>query len=293
MLFLVVLFLLKTTSIFEKKETSQESEPKSGLTYNNLPIQDLVNLDTDSDGITDWVEKLYGLDPTKKETTPGILDSVVIDTLKIEQGVSDEINGTDGLKTEKLTETEKFSRELLATMVSLSQNGNMDPTTIDSIASSLAEKIQNPIVRKVFSASDIKIINDDSKQAIKKYFDEMNNIQRKYPIKESVASILQKFIIDENNVDSSVLVRLDPGISQTQKIIDEILKINVPQSLLSLHLDLLNAGERSLENISDMKFFDNDPIIAMGGMSKYQENVDSFASALNALIYVINQKLNN
>lgn len=295
MLFLLVIFLSRNNITFKNIFTSQESKQQSGLTSSNLPIQDLVNLDTDLDGISDWVEKLYGLDPTKKETTPGIPDNTAIDKLKKEQGVSTIVNGGNSgtQQTEKLTETEKFSRELLATMVTISQNGTLDASTIDSLASSLAEKIKNPAVRKVFLASDIKIINDDSPQAIKKYFDAMDSTQRKYPIKESVISILQKFVIDENNVDSSVLVRLDPGISQTQKIIDGILKISVPKSLLSLHLDLLNAGEMTLENISDMRLFDSDPIIAMGAINKYQENVDSFGSALRALANAIDQKLNN
>ena len=105
-----------------------------------MAIGDLVNKDTDRDGILDWEEPLWGLDPTKTETTPGVPDSSVIKKLKVEQGFSS--NTTEGGQdyTENLTETDKFSRELFSTIASLNQNGVMDRTTIDKISSSLNEK---------------------------------------------------------------------------------------------------------------------------------------------------------
>ena len=70
MVFAVALFLLKTTSVFENKETYKGAGQKNGLTYGNITIKDLVNKDTDGDGILDWEEGLWGTDPTKKENTP-------------------------------------------------------------------------------------------------------------------------------------------------------------------------------------------------------------------------------
>ncbi|KKR43159.1 hypothetical protein A2356_02205 [Candidatus Nomurabacteria bacterium RIFOXYB1_FULL_39_16] len=256
-----------------------------------MAIGDLVNKDTDRDGILDWEEPLWGLDPTKTETTPGVPDSSVIKKLKVEQGFSS--NTTEGGQdyTENLTETDKFSRELFSTIASLNQNGVMDQTTIDKISSSLNERIKNNIQRKVFTVSDIKIIKDDSVNAIKKYYDTLNGIQKKYVGKNTVADILQRFIIDENNVDTSVLIELDPIIKQTSTMINEILKVSIPNSLSMLHLNFLNSGQGLLENISDMQFFDTDPVIAMGAMSKYEENLNSFQTALVSLINTIDQKL--
>ena len=88
--------------------------------------------------------------------------------------------------------------------------------------------VKNNIQRKVFTVSDIKIIKDDSVNAIKKYYDTLNGIQKKYVGKNTVADILQRFIIDENNVDTSVLIELDPIIKQTSTMINEILKVSIP-----------------------------------------------------------------
>lgn len=294
-LFVVALFIFKTTSLFENKETYQSVDQETGLMYSDVTLKDLVNQDTDGDGILDWEEGLYGLDPTKKETNPGTSDGVTINKLKGTQAESgEEVEETtpNNPQTENLTETDKFSRDLFATIASLNQNGVLDQTAIDTLSDSLVEKIRNPIVRKVFSVSDIKIIKDDSTQAVANYFNRMNGIQAKYPVEESVLDVLQKFIVDEENVDPSALAGLDSTIGQTEKIISDILKEQVPESLVALHLDLLNAGQRLLENVSDMKLFDTDPIMAMGAMSKYEENMNLFQSALVTLANAISKKLN-
>ena len=52
MVFAVALFLLKTTSVFENKETYKGAGQKNGLTYGNITIKDLVNKDIN----TTWRE---------------------------------------------------------------------------------------------------------------------------------------------------------------------------------------------------------------------------------------------
>lgn len=289
-----MLFLAKKTSIFEKTVRFVQGKNDVGLTYDgNATIVDLIGNDTDGDGIPDWQEPLFGLDPTKKETTPGIPDSTAIAKMRTSDGDSATIADGTAEGTENLTETDKFSRELFSTTATLSQTGEIDQATADKISSSLAEKIKNYVPRKIYTLSDIKIINDNSLQAIKKYDNALKTINKKYQDKESVFAILQKFIVNENNVDSSVLTELDPVITQSQTVMSELIKISVPQSLAPLLLDSLNASERLIENMSDIKLFDTDPIVAMSAISKYKDNINLFNSALFTLTDTISKKLNN
>jgi len=270
--FLVALFLLKTTTIFKNK-TGESSE----LAYNNTTIGALVNKDTDGDGIPDWEEKLWGTDPLKKETIPGTPDSVAIEKLKPQTEQNEQ--GLPSLKDENLTQTDKFSRELFATIAAATQGGQtMDQATVDQIGSSLAAQIQNSPPRKVFLLSDIKIINDDSIEAIKNYNHAVGIVYKGYKRTDKVTNILKKFIADKNNPDVSVLSQLDPIIEQASKIIAGMIKINVPQGLAQLHLDAINAIERIVENLSDIKLYNSDPVVAMGAMSKYSDNVTTLKS---------------
>ena len=288
-----MLFLIKNTSVFKNTVAFVQGK-QNGLTYNTVAIGDLINKDTDKDGVLDWEEPLWGLDPTKKETTPGIPDSTVASKLKANQGSVEQ--GESSLNTENLTETDKFSRELFSTVTSLNQSGAMDQATADQITDSLMEKMKNSTTKKVFTLSDIKTTSDNSVTAIKKYVDLVNtldnNLIKKYPAKGTVAEILQRFVIDENNVDVTVLKDLDPNIKQAQEGISEMLKISVPSDLAQIHLDLINATERVMENLSDFQLFETDPIVAMSGMSKYQENMNLHTLSFETFISTIRKKLN-
>ncbi len=298
-MFLVVIFLIKTfQSGSWKKETYQSENKNNGLAYSDATFVDLVNKDTDGDGVMDWEEGLWSTDPTKKETTPGTPDKVAIEKIKTAQGVA--VEKTDTTKDsanqndEKLTETEKFSRELFATVAAANQNGNtMDQPTIESLSDALSAKIKNPVVRKVYLLTDIKIGASDDKQAISNYAGALINIQKIYTVNYTVLDVLQKFMVDENNVDVSVLSKLDPIINQTNQVMQAGIKMSVPPSLAVMHLNVINSLERLSENLSDIKLYGTDPILSLGAISQYNQNANTLESDVGSLESTIQQKLGN
>src|SRR4051812_6869111 len=88
-LFLVAVFLIRNGLPFKKKTDAQDA----GLAYSTATVGTLVNRDTDEDGVLDWEEGLWGTDPTKKETTPGTPDSVVVENLRDTQAASAQTTG--------------------------------------------------------------------------------------------------------------------------------------------------------------------------------------------------------
>lgn len=286
-----MLFFLKTKSVF--KNENNKIEQGAGLAYSNEILGDLVSRDTDLDGVLNWEESLWGTDPTKRDTNDdGMSDSVEIEkikslTMQSEQGES------SLTKTENLTETDKFSREFFSTIATLNQNGAMDQATVDKLSSSLAEKIKNSPPRKIFKFSDLKIIEDNSLQAVKSYDNALDNIYKKYPVQGNAMNILQEFITYEDNVNVDTLTKLNPIIEQTGKIIDALVKMSVPQSLASLHLNFTNGLQRLVENLNDIKLYDTDVVIALSAISQYEKNTTLLASANNNLGNAIKQKLSN
>ena len=255
-----------------------------------------MNKDSDSDGILDWEESLWGTDPTKKETTEGIPDQVAIDKIKAEQGMEEgnsSLNDATLQNAVNLTRTDQFSRELFATIAAASQNGAMDQATIDALSITLAEKIQNPNVRKIFLTSDIKISKNDDADAVKIYGNALNNIQKIYTLDYTALDVLQKFSADENNVDVSVLSKLDPIIAQTNKVINTALKTSVPKSLADLHLKVINSLERLVENLIDIKLYNTDAIVSFGAIFQYNQNASILESDIVNLQNAITQKLSN
>lgn len=286
MLFVLALFFLKTKSEF-KNEKNQ-----SGLVYNGTEtVEDIVNRDTDKDGLLDWQESLFGTDPTKKDTDGnGVPDNAEVEKITAEARQN---GGFDlNLNEENLTETDKLARELFSTVASLNQAGAVDQSTVEQLSSSLIEKIKNSTPRKTFLISDIKIVKNDTAQAVKIYNDTLDKISKDYPYpKKTIPDVLEKLVIDGENIDESVLPELDPIVKQLNKILSEILKVPVPESLASLHLEFINELQKLSENVSDIRLYDTDIIIALSGINKYETTATNLDSAAINLSDAIKQRL--
>jgi len=284
--FIVALFLTKNKTIFQNKS-------QSGLVYNgNEKIEDLVNRDTDGDGVSDWEEGLFGTDPTRRDTNgDGILDSVEIAKLQGQSSINGDLNLGNG-STENLSQTEQLSRELLSTLATLNQAGSVDQTTVDTLSNSLIAKIQDSGARKIFRYSDLKIIKNDTRQDIVNYNNTLTVIYKKYPFpKDTVIDIIDEFVIDEETVDESVLAKLDPIIKQYNNIIAEMVKMNVPEDVALLHLATLNSLQKLSENLADIRLYENDIVVSVSALSQYDSTTDNLIIATNNLLKELSLRL--
>jgi hypothetical protein len=294
-LFLLALFLLKNGLLF-KNNPNKNQNATAGLAYNygNETIGDLVNKSTTGDGIPDWEKRLYGLDPTKRDNVPGVPDSVTIAKLQAEQEMQNSA-GT-GLTTGNFgtgtTQTDKFSQDLFATVAAATQNGQpLSQDAVNQISNSLNDQIQNSPQRKIYTMASLQITNDNNLAAIQKYNDALNSLYSKMTIKYNVINILQKFVGDGTNVDDSALAELNPIILQTNTVIMGMAKMEVPQFLASAHLNLLNALQKTQENLSDIKLYNTDAVVAFSAINQYQTSVANLTSSVNNLFNAITQKL--
>ena len=283
--FIVVLFFTKNNTVFE-------SRTGSGLVYSgNEKVEDLVNMDTDEDGVSDWKEGLFGTDPTKKDTNDdGIPDGVEIARRSGQNLENGELNLNIDTSL-NATQTDLLSQELFSTIAALNQAGELDQATIDKLSESLVGNIQNSGNKKFFLYSDLNIAENDTVQSVKNYENAMNKIYSSYTINYTAIDVLQKFMIDENTVDESVLVELDPIIKQMNSIINEMVKMPVPKSLALLHLDFLNKLQKFPENLGNIKLYDTDPVVAVGAISQYYVNVTNLESAAYNLTSAMKERL--
>lgn len=296
---IILLFFIKNKNLFESTEKYIGIKQQGSLNYDpNTTVADLVNKSTTGDGIPDWEKILFGLDPAKKENVRGVPDSVTIEKLKIQQTAqsSGQVINQDNTN---LTQTDKFSREFLATVTTLDQsgaidqNGNMSQDTVDKLSSSLSDSVQNSPQRKIYTLSDLNITNDASITVVEKYNEALNGFYKKLSTKYNVVDILQKFAPDDTglNVDPTVLPELDPIINELNNFIAGMVKIKVPQKFANLHLNMLNGLEGIVENLNDVKLYDTDPIVAFSGVSKYNNNVTNMESAAQQLADEIKREL--
>lgn len=289
--FLAVIFLTKTDTIFKNEDPSVQQT--DGLVYQNSEIGELVNRDTDEDGILDWEEALWDTDPTKKDTDDdGVLDDVEITQLKSETLDS---SGYTAEELENLTETEKLAQQLFTTAATLSQAGALDQDTINTVGDSLLENLINAPQKKTFTLSDIKTVKSESPETIKKYAGQLASIQSKYPMSgpESVALILIESFTPEGETNMEVLKRLDSVISQLNSITKDLSTTETPLFIAPMHLLVINTFQKMAENLADLKLVDYDPLVAFGAINKYEGNIDELDLYLRQLFILLELKLSS
>lgn len=287
-LFLVALFSFKNGIPFRGKTALQSANEEKGLIYGDATVATLIENDTDEDGVLDWEEALWGLDPLNSETNPGTPDGTAVAKLKATYEPED----SGFLSEANLTETDKFSRELLSTLVTLNQTGEVDNETIEKITTSLSEHIKDYTPDKIFTLSELNISEDNSVVATKRYNETLEKIHSKYPVTGTGTEILQKFISEETG-DASALKELDIMISNTENIISELLKTPVPGSLAIQHLSFVNSLERLVENFKNIQQYETDAIVALGAISQYETSLNQLSRSVLELKSAIETRLAN
>jgi hypothetical protein len=282
--FVVAIFFIKSNSSYKNS-----NEGKEGLVVNTEILGDLLNKDSDKDGILDWEENLWNTDPNSKDTDgDGEGDKAEIEKLKIENGLN---QPPQDPKT--LTRTDKFSQELFTTVAALSQSGELDQMSVEQISESLKEQIQTSSVKIVFTTSDIIVSNDNSIESIKAYDKAITELTSKNQLEVNPLSIFQESIMVDGEINSEILMQLDPLIEKLEETVAGYQQINVPGDLVHYHLNLMNSLQRFTENLIDIRNFESDGLIALGAISKYEENTDALENATKRLNDFLLTKLNS
>lgn len=295
--FVVVVILL--FSLNTRSTIKNQAGENTGLVYGNKTLSDVVTIDSDLDGVLDWEESLWGTDPFNKDTDgDGTGDGAEVAQIK-GSGVASVGNNLEESE-ENLTETDKFSREIFSTVATLNQTGGLDQATLEGLGSSLAQQIENPTVSKVFLYSDVKTIGSNTPESLRTYLDSLDNVLKKqsnlykngyegivFTINTQFSDVLQRYLLDPEN--DKMFADLNQMIKEMQNTVSGMKNLSVPIGLSVIHLDIMNGFQRLLENMESVKFAIKDPIVAMGGASKYEENGLFLEGALNRLKVAVNQ----
>jgi len=271
-----------------------------------------LNIDSDNDGLPDWKEALYGTDPHNPDTDgDGTTDGDEVaqgrDPLKpntapkgqkpndyIDPAIIEQNQKTiDDYK--KLTDTEKFSRDLFANIIANQPvSGQMDQATIDSIVSNAAQDIPQKNFSGTTTIEDLNLQKTDSTNLTQNLSSYSKNLK---PEEEKIASaigtnlnLIDTFFANNNVSVSAGMLKLDVLY---QSIINDLIKMPVPVAIgvfdIHYHLTLINDLEMAQE-------INQDNINSDAGSVSVMNNVSLLNSVLNdimATVQTINSVLKN
>ena len=282
LVFFVVFELLSNKNIFTSSKNNTGLEVDR-LALAGLTVNQLVQKDSDNDGVFDWEEALWGTDKNNPMTFDGITDKAYI------AGKKRELNVDQNKDEEGLTETEKFSREFFASYVAMKEAGTLDASAINNFSSALGQKIVNPDLIDQYSLKDLKTNTDNTLASKTKYYQSVKKLFDKY----KTQGIGDELNIVDNQITSSANTKnqdkLTPIAKAYQDFASDVLNVTVPSDLQNEHLKIINSANNTGISILGMTKVINDPIVGLSGLSQYQKYSDDLITAVGDLETKIKQ----
>lgn len=261
------LFLLCLSILFMSRSTK---ENVVDLTIGEITTkgtsQDLVARDSDNDGVLDWEESLWGLNPNKADSDGnGVGDAAEITAKKISLGIS--ISTTTGTTTL----TDQFSREFFSTFSALRQSGNLTKSNIDALSKQGIASLTNFTILDIYAEKDI--IKSTS-TTVATYRALIAATAKGLPTKKlgTEARLLSKAI---GKPRSDKLVRELQIIEKTYlSLAARTIAVPVPSKIQNTHLRLANTYNRLGIAIGGLSEIYTDPALSVVYFNEYKKGTD-------------------
>lgn len=248
-LLVVLIILIKSPwflSLFKKKKT-----PTSAT------VGEAIVKDSNGNGIPDWEEALWGLDPTELYTGE-MSNREIIENRKKALGLSSEKSD------EPLNESEIIARQLFSVAMSLGQEG-ASLEEIGAAGAAMGDEVPVYTTKKKYDHKDV-ITAKTSVQSIQNYNKARSAIASKYSNDESGDIIIQ--IIDHG--DFSQVEKLNEYEQIYKSIAEELKKTPVPTAFAQNHLDIMNSFFGMGDSFKYIAQSGDNMIIGMSGFGIYK-----------------------
>ena len=238
-------------------------------------VKDIVQKDSNENGIADWEEYLWGLDPYKNgpENKEFILAK--------RKTLAENNNTNQDDKTIVSSENEALSKEFFATVISLQQTGNLNEGSINSISEAIGEKIVATPIPDIYTISMIKTIKDSDDANID-YFNSFNNLLKKYE-NEDIGKELTIISQGLGTNDPQALYVVRPIATAYRNFGKELINLPAPNSIAPLQLELANNYEKTGESLDDLTKTLIDPMVGMKALINYKKYSDALVSGLDKI----------
>ena len=270
-----------------KKEnfTGLNTTSSTALALENPTLAELVQKDTDSDGIADWEESLWGTDKNKKATFDNVPDLQYIENKKKDLKVEQIQNNKN------LSETDKCARQFFTAYTAMKASGQVTGDAINEFSSALGQKIVDPTIVDKFYANSVKTSVDNTVETRKKYYAEVKKIYEQYQ-KNGIGNelnIVSTGLANYSGSGNASYDELNVIADAYQSFANKIIGLAVPESLADYHLRIANSAYNTGVAVRNMTKIINDSIIGLSGLSQYQKYSDELIKAVADLKGVLLQ----
>lgn len=244
-------------------------------------VKDIVEKDTDADGLPDWQETLWGFNPKKVDTNDDgktdLEEARILQTRLAEQNKEQVAEADIAAKTE----TGKFATDFVQLVTSLYQSGNLSNEDVTVLTQKVEEYIKTMPPEKVYSLSELTIVPLDYTSA-ENYLESLDAAFKKYPIDSDEFENLVISIHDYLETEEGV-IKLTSLSKKYAGLRDALLAIKIPQGADKIHLEVINAVNQMSETFLNMTFYETDSLRALAGLVQFEDKVNQLSQSMISL----------
>jgi len=281
------IFIFIISTLFFGKSSFLSKESKNKLLTQKLTINELLQKDSDGDGVMDWEEGLWGTDPNNTKTFNNMPD---LEYVKSKREALQTPDG-NGLDNSSLSETDKFAQQFFASIAALKQSGQIDADTIKNVSTTLGQTIVDPTIINKYTNQDIKISESDSIEKQKTYYLNIKKLFENYSKKGLGNEAEITSILASSGITAEEKIKYTNQLSQIadayQEYAQKIIVTQVPRSLISYHLAIANSANNTGIAVRNMVKVTDDPIVGLSGLSQYQKYSEELISSVGNLETVL------
>lgn len=263
----------QTITYFKNRKNNKEGKVVE------VTVGGVIQKDSNNNGIADWEEYLWGLNPNKngEENKAFILEK------KKSLLQNNEITNPDD--SVLITENEMLSREFFATIISLQQTGNLNEESMQSIAEAIGQTIEAKPIANIYTQNEVTMVKD-SETANKSYYESFVSLATKYE-NSDIGSELTLISQGIGSNDPQALFAAKTVASAYRSFGKELLTISAPGAIANIHLSLANNYEKTAQSIEGLTQILIDPIIGMRAIINYKQYTDAIVSDIEKISEIL------
>lgn len=233
--------------------------------------------DSDSDGLKDWEEELYGTDPQnahshQADLTDGEVVAKGILTPKSVAPSEPDLN-FPGTPAAPSSLTERFSQKFVGQyLLTRGTNPPTDEEMLRFVTSAVNELAAQATSTPTYTATDAIVISENTHETFTSYAINAEAAITSVAVKSGKTELAYLQEALENN-DNSALEKLKEIADGYKAMAKALMNVPVPSSLLPEHVALANSFMYMSDATRDLTVFSDDPIRAFVGLGVYRSRL--------------------
>jgi hypothetical protein len=256
-------------------------------------LQEYATKDSDSDGLPDWQESLYGTDPNNARS----FDESMTDGQAVNEGkIKPRFEGDEPGEPEVLLETlpgtlpdansltDKFSREFFERLARASTDGPLTAEQKESLVNSLLVEFSTDAARILTSTYSRGDIKSSAAVSVDVYVGQLEKVLLSGNIPSNGSTIVDAMqaLLESNDEQARAELNLVSG--EFSKIKDGLLAMSVPPEFVSDHLLLVKVYDTLSRSTKVIAQYEKDPMALLGALKLYLPASKDYLTALDSII---------